>query len=232
MRPGNPFPVYALVVDPDTNHLMNVLRLDAADQPWLPVGGAPADLFGDPSKRGQGWYDAAIAVAPDDESLVFLGGGANPQFEGAGFYRCRVAAAGQPPDLTYTMQTEWIGTTVHADIHALEFTPGNPGELWVGCDGGVFMTGAAATSLTFAARNTSLATVTMNHLGLHPSEDGVLFCGVQDNGTVRYTSSEAWLHSASGDGGYVAIHPKAPLRVLRTYIFNFLDVTSDGGWDC
>ena len=32
-----------------------------------------------------------------------------------------------------------IGTHAHADIHVLVHTPGEPNELWCGCDGGVFL---------------------------------------------------------------------------------------------
>ena len=34
----------------------------------------------------------------------------------------------------------------------------------------------------FLARNTGLQTLTMNHLGPHPTEESVLFAGTQDNG--------------------------------------------------
>jgi hypothetical protein len=57
----------------------------------------------------------------------------------------------------------------------------------------------------------------------------VLFAGVQDNGTLRYTGEELWLHSGDGDGGAVLVNPTNTRNVLRGYIRGQLDRTSDGG---
>lgn len=122
-----------------------------------------------------------------------------------------------------------IGDRVHADVHALTFTPGDSEQLFVGCDGGVFSTSSASGAADFVARNTGMQTLHMEHLGQHPTEDAVLFCGTQDNGTVRFTGDEAWLHSAPGDGGFAVVNWHDPYRVLVTYPKGIMRRSCDGG---
>jgi len=54
-------------------------------------------------------------------------------------------------------------------------------------DGGVFQTTTASTTAIFQARNVGLATTLCTYLDNHPTEAAVVFCGAQDNGTLRYT---------------------------------------------
>lgn len=230
----NPNVVYALIAKPSSglNHMLGVWRLDTGTNTWRQVGGAPGDLFGsDPTRNGQGWYDLAIAVDPNNVNRVYLGGSTKwvgGQWSGS-LYRSAVSSSGSGAGLTYSMTNTHIGANVHPDIHGLEFTPGDSSKLWVGCDGGVFYTADAVGSASFEARNVGLNTLTMQYLATHPAEDAVLFCGTQDNGTTRYTGEEAWLHSASGDGGFVVINWNDPYRVLRTYVTGNMETATDGG---
>ncbi|MBM4430340.1 MAG: hypothetical protein FJ026_08360, partial [Chloroflexi bacterium] len=232
VQANNPTVVYALVVKSSNAHILGVWRLDTADNTWRQVNGAPSDLFGsDPASYGQGWYDLAIVVDPNNVNRIYLGGStkeASGQWAGC-IYRCTVSSSGSGSSLSYSMTSVFIGANVHADIHTLEFTPGDSDKLWVGCDGGVFYTTNAASTASFESRNVGLATLTMNHLAQHPSEDAVLFCGTQDNGTTRYTGEEAWLHSGPGDGGFVVINWNDPYRVLRTYVRGYIYRATDGG---
>jgi hypothetical protein len=228
VRPDDPGVVYALVTR-SSGAMQGVWRLDVGDNRWRPVDGVPMDLFG--TDRFQGAYDLAIAVDPEDADLIYLGGStrlAGGQWSGA-LYRCRVVGDGGGAGRTYVTAPDYIGADIHADVHTLRFTPGDRRSLWVGCDGGVFHAADADTAATFEARNAGLASLTMNHLGLHPDEDAVLFCGTQDNGTTRYTGEEVWLHSAPGDGGYVVVNWRTPLEVLRTYVTGILYRATDGG---
>lgn len=124
----------------------------------------------------------------------------------------------------------YIGGSVHADIHTIVFSPGNPNQLWVGCDGGVFFTNnPTGSGNIFQSRNTGLATLTMNHMDQHPSEDAVIFVGTQDNGGDRFTGEEAWYHSLWGDSGYFVINWNDPYRILATYVGASVNRSTDGG---
>ncbi len=232
VRPNDPNVVYALIHNSNTHYLLGVWRLDTSDNTWRQISGAPADLFGiAPTLSGQGWYDLVIAVDPNNVNRIYLGGStklAGGQWSGS-LYRSVVSSSGSGAGLTHSMANTYIGAAVHADIHALEFTPGDSDKLWVGCDGGVFYTANATGSASFEARNVGLACLTMNHLAQHPTEDAVVFSGTQDNGTTRFTGEEVWLHSAGGDGGFVVINWNDPYKVLRTYVMGYMYRATDGG---
>jgi hypothetical protein len=245
MQPTNPHVVYALVSN-QAGFVAGVFRLDTsggASAPWLSLSHFPADLFGNHTVQptgtnphpGQGYYDIVIAVDPNDVNRIYLGGASSPNggtFSGA-LFRCQVTL-GSSNRLT----SQNIGARVHADIHAIEFEPGSQRTLWVGCDGGVFMTYNAlgdekdshgnAIPTAFASRNQGLSTLQFERLGLHPMEDGVLFGGLQDNGTLRYTGEELWLEVGDGDGGDVLVNSANPRKVLRGITSQDLQAAADG----
>src|SRR5262249_47820286 len=129
----------------------------------------------------------------------------------------------------------WIGRGVHADIHALAFSPGSDGtgesgeDVWVGGDGGVFRSRQHGTSGSFVHRNNGLAITQLTYLAQHPRAETVVLCGSQDNGTILYGGEAAWSLTASGDGGGVAIDPTAPHRMIRQYTLTSLDRSTDAG---
>jgi hypothetical protein len=214
---NNPNVVYALTQNG------SVYRLDLADGTWRSVTGVPAGFTGT-----QGGYDLAIAVAPDNVNRVYLGG--STVFSGGDWsgslYRGEVTVSGTSVSMTST----YIGNSVHADIHAIVFAPGDANKLWVGCDGGVFYsTNPTGTGDIFVSRNLGLQTLTMEYLGQHPTEDAVLFCGTQDNGCERFTGEEAWLYSAGGDGGFAVINWNDPYKILSTYVYGCMRRSTNGG---
>jgi hypothetical protein len=217
VRPDNPSVVYALVEDG------SVYRLDIADGTWRNITGAPAGFT-----SSQGWYDLAIAVAPDDVNRIYLGG--STIFSGGDWsgslYRGEVSVSGTSVSMTPT----YIGNSVHADIHTIVFAPGDANKLWVGCDGGVFYsTNPTGSGDIFTARNTGLQTLTMEFLGQHPTEDAVLFAGSQDNGGQRFTGEETWLYSSGGDGGFAIVNWNDPYSILSTYVRGGIRRSTDGG---
>ncbi|HVG35111.1 MAG TPA: hypothetical protein VM911_18735, partial [Pyrinomonadaceae bacterium] len=212
----NPNVIYALVQNG------NVHRLDIADGNWRLISGKPAGF------TTQGSYDLAIAVAPNNVNRIYIGGStvlSNGDWSGS-LYRCEIAVAGASVSMTPT----YIGGSVHADIHAIVFTPGDANKLWVGCDGGVFYsTNPTGSGDIFVSRNTGLQTLTMEYLGQHPTEDAVLFAGTQDNGGQRFTGEEAWLYSSGGDAGYAVVNWNDPYKVLSTYVYGCIRRSTNGG---
>lgn len=237
VQPSNPDNVYALLARADNWKVRGVWRLDGATgatPTWRQVTGAPADLFGT-STLGQGWWDIAIALDPSNLSRIYLAGStrssgaAGPDKWSSALYRSAVASSGSGPSLTYSMTNTAIGANIHADIHKLAITPGDSDNLWVGSDGGVFVSDNASTGASFSERNVGLNTITCEHLSLHPSEGSVALVGGQDHGTMRYTGEEAWLHMAPGDGGYSVINWSDPYRMIVTYPSTIVRRYDDGG---
>ena len=216
-RPDDPSVVYALASDG------TVRRLATIDGTWRNISGVPAGFLG-----SQGWYDLAIAVAPDDANRVYLGGStvsSGGDWSGS-LYRGEVTVAGS----TVSMTSTYIGGSIHADVHTIVFAPGDATKMWVGCDGGVFYsTNPTGSGDIFDARNTGLQTLTMEYLAQHPDTDAVLFGGTQDNGCLRFTGEEAWLYSAGGDGGFEVVDWNDPYRVLSSYVYGCIRRSTNGG---
>lgn len=215
------------LTDPSVLHAMvesgggflGLYRLDGGAGPWRNVSGLPA-------LGGQADYNLPIAVDPNNANIVYLAGSA---FSGDGsIFRCAVSSAGGGGPVTYSMATTFIGTGVHADVHALVHAPADSSTLWTACDGGVFRTTAATGAATFKHRNTGLATLSGNFFSQHPTQPAVILLGLQDNGTARYTGEEAWKRISFGDGGYPLINWADPNKVL-VYLNGRVLRATDGG---
>ena len=215
-----PTVLYALACRP-TGHIQGLHRLDTASAPllWRTVTTPPPALFGNPAgPRGQGNYDQAIVVDPRDANLVYVGGASftvGEESSGA-LFRCRVVSTGPG---SFDCAETLIGGSVHGDIHVLTFRPGSSSELWLGCDGGVFAAGDArlGTDRVFEARNTGLTTYTLMGLDHLPGEESYAFCGVQDNGGIRWLGGDVWDHQLFGDGGATVVNHTSRKRLLSSY---------------
>lgn len=188
----------------------------------------PKLLFG---TGDQSEYDLAIAVDPRDSNRIVLGGAGFdiPRVDGTGalLFQCNVQAQGSDLVLDFsegnqrtpTDDPTYIGIGVHDDVHQTFFVdvPGSPApHLWVACDGGVFQSTRAARSFSFAARNTGLAAVQCGFVANHPTCDGLVFTGTQDNGVLFRIGDTMWECSPNfrGDGGCVIVHPDFPNTII------------------
>jgi photosystem II stability/assembly factor-like uncharacterized protein len=220
VQPDNPNLVYAFVTT-TPGALQGVYRLDGVTQDWKPVDAVPDVLPG-----GQGSYDLTIAVDPGDANLIYLGGDrmdAPPW--GGSVWRCTVVAAGAGYQVNPAAS---IGTHAHADVHVICHTPGDPNELWCGCDGGVFLNRDARGTGEFASQNNGLACLCCNFIAQHPTDPNILFTGLQDNGTARTGSGPIWTHVSGGDGGYCLINWANPDLVL-VYMNGVVTKSTTGG---
>ena len=68
---------------------------------------------------------------------------------------------------------------------------------------------------TFTARNTGLGSTEAGYLDSHPTSDGPVLIGVQDNGTQLRIGDSVWRHAnSSADGGGVAFDPAGSGRFI------------------
>ena len=227
VQPDDLHVVYALVTD-TKGALKGVFRLDGLDGSWKKIANPPDVLPTDTLGNSQGDYDLAIAVNPRDASVIYLGGSyyADQQYWPASVWRCRVKASGSG----YRMTADPIGVHAHADVHVLVHTPGNPDELWVGCDGGIFVNRDPRNSDNFASRNNGLACLCTNFFGQHPTDPNILLCGLQDNGTARSHAGPIWKHVNWGDGGYCLVNWADTQQVL-VFANGTVYRATDGGQD-
>lgn len=185
------------------------------------VNQIPPNLLG-----GQDNYNQAIAVHPTRPQRIVLGGAtelADGQWS-ASLYLANVTspAAGTyqfgftSPPATPTIDDSYIGHGVHADVHAARFAPvAGATELWIGCDGGVFRSQSGDADNrqlknSFISRNTGIASLECGYVATHPTVDGYVLAGTQDNGTLERVGDTVWQARFLGDGGGVAFNPVAP----------------------
>jgi len=207
-------------------HNERVLRLDLTrpDAQWENLDGVPAGFMNGPDIPLFGYYAQAIAVAPGDPNTVYIGGASVGETHSGAVYRCKVSPAAASLEATF------IGNSLHADIHALVFTPGDPNQLWVGTDGGVFYSSSpAGAGDIFASRNLGLSTISCNAVAQHPQNDAILLCGTQDNGCLRFSGDEVWVPVAPGDGGATVIKRTDPNQIVSGYVDAKLRRSVDGG---
>ena len=151
----------------------------------------------------QSWYDNVIAVEPGNPNVVVAGGIAAIESTDGG-------------TTWYNLNGQTFfgsGTNLlHPDFHALAFD--SSGNLYLGCDGGVWELNAAGvsnpgavTASDYTNLNTNLD-ITQFYEGLSVYNNGAqILGGSQDNGTSLYSGSNPWPQVLGGDGGYSAINP-------------------------
>lgn len=221
LQSANPDRAYALVAGTGGG-LQGLYRLEGVNAGWKQVASVPKKVL----PGNQGDYDLCIAVDPVDPNIVFLGGDRMdaPPFAGS-IWRCTINAVAGGFKVSSSAS---IGTHAHADVHTLIHTPGDPTELWCGCDGGVFLNRDPRGTGEFAGQNNGLACLNTNFFAQHPTDPNILFTGLQDNGTARTDSGPIWTRVNSGDGGYCLINWANPDLVL-VYANGFVDRSTSGG---
>lgn len=222
VKSNTPNLVYALATD-NAGNLLGLYRLDAVTGAWAKVQGVPNILPG-----SQGFYDLCISVDPEDPNTVFLGGDRTNAYPYSGMvYRCKISSSGGSYSVSDSAP---IGTYSHSDVHCLAHTPGDPTELWCGCDGGLFLNRNPRDGGEFGAQNNGLSCLCSNFFAQHPTDPNVLLTGLQDNGTAWTDSGPIWNHVQGGDGGYCLIHWANPKKVL-VYMNGSVFRSKSGGSD-
>ena len=178
------------------------------------ITGTPARLF--MSASDQSTYDMTIAAHPDHADVVYVAGAAVyvDHSWNASFYRVQVTGNAGTPTL--------VGGGVHADCHIVRVGPppsnARPDRaVWMGCDGGVFLSDRDGSAGTFVARNTGLSVLQPGFVACHPTNDGLLAAGMQDNGTCERVGDTVWREPFLGDGGGVVYDPSHANRFMRQY---------------
>lgn len=125
-----------------------------------------------------GGYTFELAVKPDDENVVFMGG--------MSLFRSTTGYSD-------TLNTSWMGGDpfdmdsihmLHPDQHGFAFLPSNPNVFFAACDGGIIYTEDCLSDEIFWNRlNTDLVTsqfysVTIDHAD---GDDDFILGGLQDN---------------------------------------------------
>jgi photosystem II stability/assembly factor-like uncharacterized protein len=166
---------------------------------------------------GQCFYDIAIAVTPDNQTIL-LGGAAGSSTANCGASMMKRSTNGG---------TTWGSSTVtlHADTHALAVAPSNPSVVYVGNDGGIWRSTNAGTNWT-TLNNTDFSATQFQGVAVHPYDRNFLLGGTQDNGTNCQNAAGVWSHCQDGDGGYALIDSNAQDTTNVTMYHTFFNQTN------
>lgn len=149
---------------------------------------------------GQYWFGHSLAVDPTNANKVVMGG---------------VKYYTYTSTNTTTGGTEAsISTTMHADVHDIQYVPGSSTTLYVANDGGMYKSTNGGS--TFSAINSGLNAVQFYaSIAVSPTDPNIIIGGLQDNGVVKWDGAAGtWSAVIGGDGGPSVFHPKDGNKVL------------------
>jgi len=149
---------------------------------------------------GQCFYDMAIAVTPDNQT-IHLGGAAR-----GGNAACSIDVMKRSTNAGASFARN--DNTLHADEHALAIAPSNPNVVYTGSDGGIWRSTNNGTTWV-SLNNADFSATQFQGVAQHPYDRFFLMGGTQDNGTNCLAANGTWSHCRDGDGGYAIIDTNA-----------------------
>jgi len=137
---------------------------------------------------GQGWYDLAVAVDPQDADVLYSGG--------VNIWKSINGAA------SWFIRAHWYGdcgvAAVHADCHVLTVNPVND-RVYAGVDGGIYWTDDGGVNWTEITSGLAISQV--YKIGQARLNKDKVMNGYQDNGTATYLGEDnGFLTVMGGDG--------------------------------
>lgn len=170
---------------------VELYRSDDAGKTWHEVDTGHFGELG-----GYGYYFGKVFVNPKDDQEVYV--------TSLDMIRSKDGGRTWSP----------VRGGVHSDQHALLFDQRGVGKLWIGCDGGVYITSDWKTTRHIE----NLAVGQATALALDNATPYNVYVGLQDNGTMfgpssggggfRRGSSSAWQVIGGGDGAVVQVDPR------------------------
>lgn len=164
---------------------------------------------------GQANYDLTIAVAPDDADFVTVGGINMWQSDDGGANWYIISFWDSDPSFEF----------VHADIHEVNYLPGNSTTFFACSDGGISKTTDDGVSWTDISNNLRISQ--QYALGQSASTDANLVSGLQDIGSI-YTDG-SWKVVAGGDGGDCFIDRTNDNNIVVSLTNGVHQLSTDGG---
>jgi hypothetical protein len=170
-----------------------------------------------------GGYCLTMAVKPDNENVVFLGGMQLYRSEnGFADSNQTIYMGGYPYDMDSTHQ-------LHPDLHGLAFPPSDPDFLYVACDGGIHITSdcmAPSADMYWDRKNYRLITTQFYSVAIDhgSSGDDWILGGLQDNNwyyTVTDNPAELWFDiNICYDGFASCVAPDWEYSIISAYSGN------------
>jgi photosystem II stability/assembly factor-like uncharacterized protein len=196
---NDPNIVYAVAVDVVNAGLYGVFRSTNSGSTWQIIYyDYPYNLLGlssdGSSVGGQGFFDLAMAVDPNNKSNVIVGGINNWKSQDGGF-NWEISSIQH-----HTVQNKYV----HADQHMLAYSPHGNRTLYTVNDGGVYKSYNNGDNWIDITNNMQILQV--YRLSSSFLTENKLLCGNQDNGTFLHSKGN-WYEILGGDGMECYIDP-------------------------
>lgn len=165
----------------------------------------------------QAWYDLVMVADPTDANVIYTGG--------VNLWKSTDGGS------TMNCVSYWVGPTgggiagVHADQHALEFSPLN-GLLYNGNDGGLYVTPDNGT--TWTDLSDGLAIAQIYKIGVSQQTEDFVINGYQDNGTA-ISLGNVFQTEIGGDGMECIIDPTTDQYLYGALYYGDIRRSTNGG---
>lgn len=240
VSPDQPDILYAVVADIDRSCVGVYKREDSGSSFDMVLDGKETNVLGRKADgsdidKGQGEYDLAITVDPNDANIIYVGG----------INTWHSVNGGENWLLANYSSSDYGFERVHADKHFLAFQPGSH-VLFECNDGGIYKRSSAGT---WESISKGLIISQIYRLGLSHWNHTDVLTGLQDNGTQRrITDNNDWEKVSGGDGMECIINYLCPIiqyasvqngKIYRTtnnwynktnITKNLLDHFDNGAW--
>jgi photosystem II stability/assembly factor-like uncharacterized protein len=188
------------------------------------TGEGPRARFVVSDDGGLTWSDRPATGLPKHPAVFVSVDPSDPNVVYAGMYDLyRSLDGGQTfTNVTkgYTPEQNFdpANSTSHVDQHSLAFHPLDSSTLYLGNDGGVFLSHDRGTS--FESLSGTLSLVQAYGIAAHPTDPAVLYLGTQDNGLERRGPDGRWRELATGDYGSILFDNNNPTVFLTNYVYD------------
>ncbi len=164
----------------------------------------------------QAWYDLVIAADPTDANTIYTGG--------VNLWKSTDGGS------TMSCISYWVGSTggidgVHADQHALEFSP-HTNVLYNGNDGGVYYTNDGGTNWNDISSGLAIAQI--YKIGVSQMSEELVINGYQDNGTA-IGNGTTFTTEIGGDGMECIIDPTDDNYMYGALYYGDIRRSTNGG---
>jgi len=204
--PSDPNVLYATITDNEiTNIFLGVYRTDNQGELWYDVSSdLPATTF-----SSFGWFFGNIRCNPSDVDEAYVLG-LNAFKKNSG-------------------QEDWTQLVgMHVDMHALEFYTGDPDDILIGNDGGLYRSLNGGDTIQFVG---DVPITQFYNIEMDFQKPERIFGGTQDNNTIGTFTGQNndYKRLLGGDGFHVNVDPRDSDLIYAEFQFGGLRKSTDGG---
>ncbi len=224
VTPAKPSMVIAVGADKNTSALYGVYRSFDMGNHWtMLLSGKTTNLLGNSptgdSDEGQGWYDLAVTISPDQYGEIYVGG--------INIWKSNSSGSWFLKTWGYPEYGDQGVAYIHVDQHILKINP-LTGALFAGNDGGLYKSNDGGE--TFTNLSDGLHILQIYRIGTADQKKAMAMMGSQDNSSILWRDT-SWNVVIGGDGMECAIDPTDTMILYAESQYGYLKRSLNGGYN-